>query len=245
MEANKILKGMMTSTNKYCRRRLAKVLSVDIQTCEPVLNPVYDKSMKNNLFIFLNQKNSILGFLKGCEIQDHLNKSFAIYSDYPKNRKHLSQHAANVLMITPSMRKLTIKEKVITNPLYVRDKARIELKERLREYKANKYRELTHENMIDIIHNIIGKLNDNLFNDELVNKLSPVISGFDDSILKALRTFSELSYDYIRYEKEFQREYKSRREYSPEIKPENLYYYKELIKLKNEIITWDNILKEA
>lgn len=237
--SNLLLKAMVSNSDKYFRNKLVSTLRVNIQECEPILNPVYNASMKNNFFIFLNSNNRILGALIGSEVQKNFNNDFAIYTDYYKNRKHLSQNAVNVLMFTPEMRTFTIKNRNNNRMHDAKREARQKLMQRLNEYKYNKYLRFSHDDIISMSQNILVKLSMNLNNDQLINILKPVKSSWDKNAISLIQTFTKELENYIsNYERvESQKSY-----YDNDVT--KTWNYNEYVEYRNQIIRWNTLLKQ-
>lgn len=231
MNTNIILKKMMVNTSKYQRRGLASNLSVNIENCYPISNPEMTKENKNNLFIYLDKTFRILGFLKGYEIIKQYNDKYAVYTEYPKNRKNLLANAEYVLMFTPEMRTFKIKPKTKSK------NEQPSIRERLHEYKANKYKNITNEQMQEIINSIIFKLNEDLFNNTLSDKLINVV-GYKRNTLDLLRDFTGIIQHYMWKQSEIDREVKYRTSIGQEFKESDCWSYKDYIKSKNEILDW-------
>lgn len=239
--SNLVLKNMISRMWKYNKNNFIVDLKVDIQNCQPILNPTYNSlTMKENLFVFLNKDYDILGFLEGnCQV-NLFNKQYAKDTDFPKNRKHLMLNSEYVLMFTPLMRTFKVtdkKNKYKCNNYDLKLQAKVALRERLQVYKNNKYNELNHDDIIKISETVLIKLSRNITNNNLLEKLKPVISSFDNNILSAIQTFSREVENYMNNYDSVKNELK----YCNEI--EKTLSYKDLIKSRNTIIRWNQILK--
>ena len=244
MESNRILKKMMEKVWRTNRRKLAIKLSVDIQNCEPILNPTMKKDMKDNLFIYLNDNYEILGFLKGYEILRQLNNDFAIYVDYIRNRKNLLANAKYVLMFTPEMRKFNIKPERYKSSWRENTQHTINLKNRLEEYKAKKYSNLTHEQIKDIIQNIVTKLNEDLFANNLAEKFTSEI-GYNRTSIEILSRFMSITTNYIQSYNSFVREQNFYNTKKENYNLKELWSYNNYLKSKNEIILWNKLINKT
>lgn len=236
MSTNKLLKRVMQNTTRYKRRDLASTLSVNIETCEPILNSKMTKDSKDNLFVYVDKHYKILGFTKGYEIMKDYNDSFAIYTEYPKNRKNLLKNATFTLAFTPEMRTFNIKK-------YKMEETKT-LKDRLNEYKAKKHRDITNEQMQDIIQSILSKLNDDIFTNKLPIKLKGQ-SGYSNITTTLISRFSILIQEFNWRVLDIERELKYYKDKeNREVPVEYLYSYKFYIKVKNEILMWNKLLSK-
>ncbi len=241
MESNRILKDMMSKVNKYTRRSLAVYLSVDIQNCQPELNPQYKKSMADNLFIYLNEKNRILGFTQGYEILRKLNNDYALPADFIRNRKNLLARSTNVLMFTPEMRTFKIKREVSRSVWKEKFNNKQNLNKRLQEYKNNKYKELTHQDVLNIIQDIVLKLNQDLFTNNLVEKLKDQVS-FANTTMRLLSKFMNITDDYVQSYNRLEKEKLYYIDNNIEFDERKLWEYNNTYSNRNEILTWNKII---
>lgn len=245
MKSNKILRNMMRKVNKSLRRELAIFLSVDIQNCEPELNPQYKKSMIDNLFIYLDENNRILGFTQGYAILRQQNNKYAIYADYIRNRKNLLARCTNVLMFTPEMRTFKINQHQYKSTWKEQQDHKQNLKERLQQYKSNKYKNVSHEQIKEIIQNIISSLNNDIFTNNLTAKLNTSKIGFyNNSSIKLLRSFSNIAEEYILYYSEHQSSLNYLSSNNSDYNEKDSYYYDKVESAKSTILYWNKLLND-
>lgn len=240
-QSNLLLKGMVSKTDKYMRKSLVEYLHVDIQNCEPELNPKYDSSMKDNIFIFLDENNYILGFLQGSQPLKKFNERFARHTDFTKNRKHLTINATNVLMLTEEMRKFKLNTEKPLTKYQISQQAKNDLQKRLTEYKAAKFNNLTHDDINNMITNTLMKLANNVNNNDIVNEIknSKLTFGFTTNIFRLIADFSKLSeeytYNYDMYDEQ-------NKKYGKNFL--NNYYYDNVLECRNNIIKWNRIVSK-
>ena len=217
---NDIFKKMIKANKSINKRNFLRMLNVDVKTVTPIYfnDKVYNKNKhKDCWFLFLDKEYRIMGIL----FENTWNKEFSQYESYKetKNRKRLTEQAYHILMITPEMqfpKKWTIKEskpklsdeqKVIN----AQRKNFENLKNRLIEYKRNKYdRLLTNERAMEMIQEMLNYLTAFLFQENKISnfreKSYKAFGWHDLDIFEATRLLSQIAKELHRsiqnYEKE-------------------------------------------
>lgn len=239
MKTNQILKNMVSKINKSQKRNFVRLLGIDVQTYEPT-NMVFNKykaSLKDNIFLYIDEKYNLLGVLKG-------NDGFKTYSkyttydkyltNYPYNRKHLTQQSKYILMIDKEDIKENLNYKSLNNKKLNHKQ---ELRKRLEKYKTDKNEKYSHDDILKIMQEILSFCNSNLFMSESdIKKYFRNVFTFDRTMFDIIRCFAEHAKDYTRY----YNQYLENKQYR--IK-NNGYCYDSYIKSKNNIIDWYKIIK--
>jgi hypothetical protein len=242
LTGNQILKGMINKIWKEGRTYFIKKLHVDIENCNPinVKELKYTKDQKENLFFFLDNNLKILMVLKGSEYKKEWSNYGAFPYDVPWNRKNIEPLSTYVLMITPEMIKEYKPHKITSHRRS--NTAKENLAIRLKEYKNKKNQMYSHEQMKEMITEIMSFLTANIFQDkEYVYTYFNKIQLFERTMPRIVSDFAGIVNQYLSNYNDWEKE-------RPKFEKEKYdftfcYSYKELLKYKNEILDWNKTIE--
>jgi hypothetical protein len=112
LEPKSILKKVLSKKSEMKRRKMLKVLSVDVKQVQPIYIhkhiPYKRKLYQNNMFMFIDNEYKIIGFLKGNDwdekwkdAEDYTQQRhgyFGYSHSVIKNRKNMTEKSFHILM---------------------------------------------------------------------------------------------------------------------------------------------------
>jgi hypothetical protein len=242
LTGNQILKGMVKRVWKNNRESFIRKLHVNIEKCEPinVKGQKYTKDQQSNLFFFLDEEFKIIMVLEGSKYLRDWEQYGTFPYDTPWNRKNMEPFASYILMVTPEMQKQYKPNRIRSNRRENTSKEK--LMERLKEYKNNKNQVYSHDQMKEMITDIMCFLTTNIFQDKnYVYTYFNKISLFDRTMPKVVCDFADTVNQYISNYNSWEKE-------RPQFEKEKYdfkfsYNFREFLKYKNEILDWNKIIE--
>jgi hypothetical protein len=252
MDTNLLLKKVIRNWSNHLKSSFVHETEIDIEKCHPedFTNKKYNYNKHiDDWFLFIDNNYRLIGLLKGSDRQNFYDK----YEDDPlgltaKNRKHLRDYSSLKFVLRVPETKCNyksnkeIKREKGFNKKYFPTKyeAKRRLRDRLEEYKRNKYNNINNIEMMT--QNLIGYLNGLLFKDN--SEVSQIVSKVN-KLHNQYRTIDYTSYepesieDIIKLIMEATKYYKDRKK-----KETGGFYFEQMWKSKLVLIKiYNTIMK--
>lgn len=246
---NNLLVNLINSTvlgDKRRKQQLIRLIQVDLENVNyEIFTDKYSKKLYgNDLFLFFNHKNDLIGATIGAIYQkdfEEFGVGKYLYENFRKNRSGLEEHATIIIRIPASERYYTPrynkKYRAVKNNL-IYDK---ELKIRLREFKKSKYENVSDDDIVSFENEVVNYIMKNLRNNEALNVFEKVCM-FSVNTPSLLREFSNEINEYESVLKQVNEEKETFKDRDLNWRKEKSWYYNRLLEVKKTICEWHECL---
>lgn len=242
---NNLLVNLINSTvlgDKRRKQQLIRLIQVDLENVNyEIFTDKYSKKLYgNDLFLFFNHKNDLIGATIGAIYQkdfEEFGVGKYLYENFRKNRSGLEEHATTIIRIPAEERyyKPRYNKKysaVKNNSIY--DK---KLKVRLNEFKKLKYEDISDDDIILFENEVVNYIMKNLRNNEALKVFEKVYS-FNIDAPSLLRCFSNEIKEYELALKQINEEKENFKNQGLDWKKEKSWYYDRLLSANESIVEW-------